>query len=41
MKRTCHTPEQIIRKLKTAEQLIAQGKTVSDVCRALEVSQPT
>ena len=41
MKRTHHTPEQIIRKLKTAEQLIAQGKTVADVCRALEVSQPT
>ena len=31
MKRTHHTPEQIIRKLKTAEQLIAQGKTVADV----------
>jgi putative transposase len=41
MKRTRHTPEQIIRKLKTAEQLIAQGKTVADVSRALEVSQPT
>jgi transposase-like protein len=41
MKRTRHTPEQIIRKLKTAEQLIAQGKSVADVCRALEVSQPT
>jgi hypothetical protein len=27
MKRTRHTAEQIIRKLKTAEQLIAQGKT--------------
>jgi hypothetical protein len=40
MKRTRHTPEQIIRKLKTAEQLIAQGKSVADVCRALEVSQP-
>ena len=26
MKRIRHTPEQIIRKLKTAEQLIAQGK---------------
>ena len=33
MKRTRHTAEQIIRKLKTAEQLIAQGKTVADVCR--------
>jgi len=39
IKRTRHTPERIIRKLNTAEQLIAQGKT--DVCRALEVSQPT
>ena len=38
IKRTRHTPERIIRKLNTAEQLIAQGKT--DVCRALEVSQP-
>jgi putative transposase len=41
MKRTRHTPEQIIRKLKTADQLIAQGKTVADVCRVLEVAQPT
>jgi len=41
MKRIRHNPEQIIRKLKTAEQLIAQGKTVADICRALEVSQAT
>jgi len=41
MKRTRHTPEQIIRKLKTGEQLLAQGKTIADVCRALEVFQPT
>ena len=41
MKLIRHTAEQIIRKLKTAEQLIAQGKTVADVCRALEVTQPT
>ena len=49
MKRTRHTAEQIIRKLKpkasakqwTAEQLIAQGKTVADVCRVIEVAQPT
>jgi hypothetical protein len=32
MKRIRHNPEQIIRKLKTAEQLIAQGKTVADIC---------
>ena len=41
MKRTRHTAEQIIRKLKTPEQLIAQGKTVAEVCRVIEVTQPT
>ncbi|MGB7565577.1 MAG: hypothetical protein WBM08_12610 [Prochlorococcaceae cyanobacterium] len=41
MKRIRHTPEQSIRKLKTAEQLIAQGKTVDDVCCAIEVTKPT
>jgi len=41
MKRTGHTAEQIIRKLKSAEQLIAQGKTVVEVCRVIEVVQPT
>ena len=40
MKRIRHTAEQIIRKHKTAEQLIAQGKTVADVCRPIEVTQP-
>jgi len=41
MKRTRHTAELIIRKLKTAEQLIAHGKTVSDVCHVMEMTQPT
>jgi len=41
MKRTRHTAEHIIRKLKTAEQLIAQVKTVVDVCCVIEVTQPT
>jgi putative transposase len=41
MKRTRHTAEQNVRKLKTAEQLIAQGKTVADVCCLIEVTQPT
>jgi transposase-like protein len=41
MKRKRHNPEQIIRKLRTAEQLLTQGQTVADVCRALEVAQPT
>ena len=41
MKRTRHAAEQIIRNLNTAEQLIAQGKTVADLCRVIEVTQPT
>jgi putative transposase len=41
MKRTRHTSEQIIRKLKTDETLIAQWKTVVDVCRVIKVTQPT
>ena len=41
MKRIRPTPEQTNRKLKTAEQPIAHGKTVADVCRAIEVTQPT
>ena len=40
-KRIRHTAEQIIRKLKTAEQLIAQDKTLADVWHAIEVIQPT
>ena len=41
MKRKRHNAEQIIRKLRTAEQLLNQGQAVADVCRALEVSAPT
>ena len=41
MQRKRHNPEQIIRKLRTAEQLLNQGHAVADVCRALEVSAPT
>ena len=40
MKRTRHTAEQIIRKLKTADQLIPQGKTVADVCHVIGVLSP-
>ena len=38
MKRIRHTAEQTIRRLKTAEKLFAQGETVTDVCRAIEVT---
>ena len=41
MKRKRHNLEQIIRKLRTAEQLLNQSQTVANVCRALEVSAPT
>jgi putative transposase len=41
MKRTRHTPESIICKLKMADQLIAQGKTGAEVCGVLEVAYPT
>ena len=41
IKYTRQTGEQIIHKLKSAEQLIVQGKTVADVCRVIEVMQPT
>ena len=41
MKRIRHSAEQITRKLKAAEQLIAQCKTIADVCRAIELTQPT
>jgi hypothetical protein len=30
-----HNPEQIIRKLRTAEQLLAKGQTDAGVCRSL------
>ena len=36
-----HTPEQIIRKLRHAEQLIANGATTADAAKQIEVSEPT
>lgn len=33
-----HTPEQIVRKLATADRLLAEGKDVADVCRELQVA---
>jgi transposase-like protein len=41
MKRKRHSSEQIICKLRTAEQLLNQGQSGADVCRALEVSAAT
>ena len=41
MKRRWHTPEQVVRKLRTADGLLAEGKDVAEVARALEVSEQT
>jgi coenzyme F420-reducing hydrogenase beta subunit len=36
-----HTPEQIVRKLREADRLLAEGADVDQVCRHLEVSVQT
>ena len=36
-----HSPKQIIGKLLSVEQLLNQGQSVAEVCRALEVSPAT
>lgn len=41
MKRTRHTPEQIIAKLRQAEAELAGGLSVGQVCQKLGVSEQT
>ena len=41
MKRRRHTPEQIIRKLREADRLLAEGKSTEEVARHLEISEQT
>ena len=36
-----HTPEQIIRKLREADRLLAEGAEIADVARHLAVSEQT
>ena len=36
-----HTPEQVIRKLRDGDRLLGEGKSIAEVCKALEVSEPT
>ena len=38
VKRRRHTPEQIIRKLREADRMLAEGAEVPEVAKALEVS---
>jgi len=36
-----HMPEQIIRKLREADTMLAAGKTIGQVVQALEISEQT
>jgi putative transposase len=41
VKKRRHTPEQIIRKLAEGEKLLAEGKTIDEVARHLEITEST
>jgi len=41
MKRTGHTPEQIITKLREADAMLGAGRTIAQVVQHLGVSEPT
>jgi putative transposase len=41
MKRTRHSPEQIVRKLREADAEIAKGTALPEICKALGVSETT
>jgi putative transposase len=41
MKRRRHTPEQIVRKLREAERMQAEGADVATVAKHLEISEQT
>jgi transposase-like protein len=40
-RKKAHTPEDIVAKLRQAEVLIGQGKTVAEAIRAIGVTEPT
>jgi len=41
MKRKFHTPEQIVKKLREADAIIASGGTVEQACKQLGISDAT
>ena len=41
MKRRKHTPDQVVRKLREADRLLAGGKDVPEVSKQLEISEQT
>lgn len=40
-KRKRHSPEQIVKKLRDADAMLAAGKSIGEVLQALEVSEGT
>ncbi len=40
-RKKAHTPEEIVAKLRQAEVLVGQGKTVAEAVRAIGVTEPT
>lgn len=41
MKRTRHSPEQIIRKLREADADLANGTSVAEICKKLDIAENT
>ena len=41
MKGRRHTPEQVVRKLREADRLLAAGSALPEVAKQLEISEPT
>ena len=41
MKRSRHTPEQVIRKLREAEVMLGEGKTIAEAAKELGISEQT
>jgi transposase-like protein len=41
MKRSRHTPEQVIRKLREAERLLGEGRTIAEAAKELGISEQT
>ena len=41
MKRGHHSPEQIVRKLREAERMLGEGKTIPEAAKELGISEQT
>jgi putative transposase len=41
MKRTRHTPEQVVRKLRDADRMLAEQKSIAEIAKELGVSENT